>query len=300
MTIAEVEKSFIEQLKALYVANEARNMAWLTINHVCQISRSQFLLQKQEELSQEDQLSINHILDELQTGKPLQYVLGETEFYGLPFKVNPSVLIPRPETEELVDWILKTIEIQVGARESNVAFLKERARLLDIGTGSGCIPIVLKKNVPSASIFAMDISTLALEKAMENAALNEVDVQFIQDDIFNLHSKIQDLKFDMIVSNPPYVRLSEKSQMHNNVLDYEPHLALFVSDDDALSFYKQIVHFALTHLDDQGFLFFEINENLGQQMVELLTQTGFTDIELRKDLRGKDRMLKAVYKVSKV
>ena len=287
MTIAGVEKSFIEQLKPLYVANEARNMAWLTINHVCKISRSQFLIQKQETLSREDQISINQILNELKMGKPLQYVLGETEFYGLPFRVNPSVLIPRPETEELVDWILKTINPLSG-----------RVRLLDIGTGSGCIPIALKKNVPNASIFAVDISTVALETAVGNATLNGVDVQFIQDDILNLHSEIQDARFDVIVSNPPYVRLSEKSQMQANVLDHEPHLALFVPDDDALVFYDQIARFASTHLNDQGCLFFEINENFGQQMVTLLTQKGFTDIELRKDLRGKDRMLKAVYKAS--
>ncbi len=299
MTIAGVESSFIEHLNPLYVADEARNMAWLTINQVCKISRSQFLVKKQETLSQEEQISINQILNELKKGKPLQYVLGETEFYGLPFRVNPSVLIPRPETEELVDWILKTIKTHSSLRQTQRTKEEETVyippfKIIDIGTGSGCIPVVLKKNVPHASIFAVDVSTLALETAMDNAVLNGVKVQFIQDDILNLHSDIQNSKFDVIVSNPPYVRLSEQSQMHVNVLDHEPHLALFVPDDDALLFYDRIVHFASTHLNDQGCLFFEINESLGQQMIALLIKKGFTDIELRKDLRGKDRMIKAV------
>ena len=286
MTLAEVEKDFVEQLHLLYASDEAKNLAWLTIEHICKISKSQFWLQKQDyQLSDEQRDTIYNVLDQLKTAEPIQYILTETEFYGLPFRVNKSVLIPRPETEELVDWILKTVK-----KNPSIA---ENIHVLDIGTGSGCIPITLKSYLPQASLTAIDISRDALAVATSNAVRNRVDVTFIQDDILNPQSAIQQSSYGIIVSNPPYVLLSEKEQMHANVLDHEPHLALFVPDENALLFYKQIVAFASTHLNNQGLLFLEINENYGQAMIDLLTQNGFVDIELRKDLRGRDRMLKA-------
>lgn len=300
MTIEAQEKKIIEQLLPLYAMEEARSLACWVIMDVCRMNRSQLLIHKQSALSAEEVVCVDHILSELKTGKPIQYILSVTEFYGLKLHVDSSVLIPRPETEELVAWILSiTKSVSLGSYGSGVGapppLEKTRVRLLDIGTGSGCIPIALKKNLPNASVFAVDISASALMIARENAIYNEVEVQFIQDDILNPCSEILDQRYDVIVSNPPYVRLSEKSDMHVNVLDYEPHLALFVPDNNALLFYDQIADFALVHLNDQGFLFFEINERFGQQTIDLLVRKGFQEIELRKDIRGKDRMLKATY-----
>lgn len=300
MTIEAQEKKIIEQLLPLYAMEEARSLACWVIMDVCRMNRSQLLIHKQSALSAEEVVCVDHILSELKTGKPIQYILSVTEFYGLKLHVDSSVLIPRPETEELVAWILSiTKSVSLGSYGSGVGapppLEKTRVRLLDIGTGSGCIPIALKKNLPNASVFAVDISASALMIARENAICNQVEVQFIQDDILNPCSEILDQRYDVIVSNPPYVRLSEKSDMHVNVLDYEPHLALFVPDNNALLFYDQIADFALVHLNDQGFLFFEINERFGQQTIDLLVRKGFQEIELRKDIRGKDRMLKATY-----
>jgi release factor glutamine methyltransferase len=300
MTIEAQEKKIIEQLLPLYAMEEARSLACWVIMDVCRMNRSQLLIHKQSALSAEEVVCVDHILSELKTGKPIQYILSVTEFYGLKLHVDSSVLIPRPETEELVAWILSiTKSVSLGSYGSGVGapppLEKTRVRLLDIGTGSGCIPIALKKNLPNASVFAVDISASALMVARENAICNQVEVQFIQDDILNPCSEILDQRYDVIVSNPPYVRLSEKSDMHVNVLDYEPHLALFVPDNNALLFYDQIADFALVHLNDQGFLFFEINERFGQQTIDLLVRKGFQEIELRKDIRGKDRMLKATY-----
>lgn len=285
MTLAEVEKYFVDQLITLYPAEECKYLAWLTVNYVCKIDRATFLLQKQNSLSDDQQRNIYKILDELKTAKPLQYILGETVFYGLTYKVSSSVLIPRPETEELVDWILKTVK--------EIAKTESALNIIDIGTGSGCIPITLKKHLLHASVVGVDVSALALEVANQNALLNKVAVKFISDDILNSSSEINRTVYDIVVSNPPYVRASEAKLMHANVINYEPQIALFVSDEDPLLFYKQIADFALSHLKDGGYLFFEINEGLGLEMIDLLTTRGFRTVELRKDLRGKDRMIKA-------
>jgi release factor glutamine methyltransferase len=228
------------------------------------------------------------IISELKTEKPIQYITGEAWFYGLRFEVNENTLIPRPETEELVEWIVK------GLKEKG----KEQ-RVLDIGTGSGCIPIALKKEIPNAAVFAIDISEKALEMARKNALDNQVEVNFIQQDILQSStlqlSKSSNLLFDVIVSNPPYVRNLEKQEIKRNVLDYEPHLALFVDDLDALLFYRKIAQLAWKSLAPNGKLFFEINQYLGKETVELLEQLGFKNIELRKDFMGNDRMICAAF-----
>ncbi|MEO8796210.1 MAG: peptide chain release factor N(5)-glutamine methyltransferase, partial [Daejeonella sp.] len=248
------------------------------------INRSEYLSQKNEPVDMMVETSLISILDELKTGKPLQYILGETEFYDLPFKVNPSVLIPRPETEELVDWIIKDL----------LSRKQTKPEILDIGTGSGCIPIALKKNIPEAKVSAIDISGAALETAIKNSVLNKVEVKFHLHDILNTESGFfNDSEFDIVVSNPPYVTLSEKNLMHQNVLEHEPHLALFVDDNDPLIFYKAITKFASAHLKKDGVLYLEINENLGGETVSLLKGFGFKNVELRKDLPGKDRMIRA-------
>jgi release factor glutamine methyltransferase len=228
------------------------------------------------------------ILKSLKTGKPLQYVIGETEFYGLTFKVNPSVLIPRPETEELVEWILSDI------RKSEIS--PEEIKIIDIGTGSGCIPISLKINLPDAKLYAVDVSLEALEVSRQNSALNNASIYYVQDDILNPTSEeLKNERFEIIVSNPPYVLEAEKPKILPNVLDHEPHLALFVPNDDPLIFYKAIADFAIKNSDINVALYLEINENLGEETVKLLEQKGFNNIELRKDLSGKDRMIRSHY-----
>ena len=207
-------------------------------------------------------------------------MLGKTSFYGLDFEVNPAVLIPRPETEELVDWIIKS---NVAAQASKII------KILDIGTGSGCIAISLAKNIPDAQVFAIDVSAEALATAQKNAEINKVQVTFINKNI--LETTDLEQQFDIIVSNPPYVRNLEKEEIKKNVLDNEPHLALFVQDNDALIFYRKIAELAQENLSENGQLFFEINQYLGQEMMELLEEMNFKNIELRKDIYGNYRML---------
>ncbi len=285
MTFREAERIFTDSLEPVYDRREAASLAWLSISHICKIERAEYLNLKDKDIPSDKYESLLEILDELKTGKPLQYVIGETEFYGLTFKVNPSALIPRPETEELVDWILSDL----GKSKTSIEGLK----IIDIGTGSGCIPISLKKNLPEAQLYALDISPEALGVSKQNAAFNQTMVNFIQADILNLlNEQLTDEKFGIIVSNPPYVTDSEKQQMLPNVLEHEPHLALFVPDNDPLIFYKAIADFTLKHSDTNGSLYLEINENLGEETVQLLKHMGFKNIELRKDLSGKDRMIR--------
>jgi len=290
-TIKDVFAVFKQGLGGVYDANETEALTLMVINETSGLSKAQIKAFPEKEISIEQSESLNTILIRLQIGEPVQYILGHAEFYGLPFKVNPSVLIPRPETEELVEWVLTSVD-RSSLTNSNI---------LDIGTGSGCIAISLKKNLPNASVSAIDISTGALKTAKQNADLNEVKIDFIHDDILNSKFKIQNSKisgennqrFEVIVSNPPYVTLHDKTQMHTNVTDFEPHSALFVPKDDPLIFYKAIVDFALNNLTANGLLFLEINESLGKETVRLLQIKGFKDIELRKDMSGRDRMVKA-------
>ncbi|HEY9000594.1 MAG TPA: peptide chain release factor N(5)-glutamine methyltransferase [Mucilaginibacter sp.] len=290
-TVKQVSAEFADQLSTIYDANEVNSLCMMVLENVVNISSAQIKAFPETEISTPDSERITNILTRLATGEPIQYILGYTEFYGLTFKVNPSVLIPRPETEELVDWMIKSWQLAVGSWQPPF-------NILDIGTGSGCIPISLKKNLPDAQVSAIDISSEALQTAKENAELNKVNVNFIRADILNLKSEIENPKFEIIISNPPYVTLEDKKQMHTNVTDFEPHAALFVPEDDPLIFYKAIADFASTHLEKGGLLFFEINESYGKQIIELLSSKKFTNIELRKDMSGKDRMIKAAYSSS--
>jgi len=309
ITIKDVFEDY-KQLNKVYDANEVESLTLLTISQVTNLSKASIKAFPERELNDQQAQKLKSIVSELVTGKPIQYVLGVTEFYGLPFKVNPSVLIPRPETEELVEWILAVCSGQfavnseqfaVGSSQSSIGSRQFAGNILDIGTGSGCIAISLKKNLPQAQVSAIDISEGALQTAKENADLNEVHVQFIQADILDVptahhsplttHDSPQLTTHQIIVSNPPYVTLDDKKQMHTNVTDFEPHTALFVPENDPLVFYKAIADFALNNLTPGGYLFFEINESLGQETVELLRDKSFTDIELRKDMSGRDRMI---------
>lgn len=283
-TVKDVFAEYRTQLKALYDVQEADVIALTVLKEVTNQTGAYLKAFPEYQLAEERQGKMKAILKELSTGKPLQYALGHTEFYGLPFKVNPSVLIPRPETEELVEWVLKS-----DLPQTDIS-------ILDIGTGSGCIAISLKKNLPNATVWAIDISADALETAKENAKLNEVEVNFIEADVLNLtyNSQLTTHSYNIIISNPPYVTPSDKDLMHTNVTDFEPHTALFVPQDDPLLFYKAIADLAAEKLVKGGLLFFEINESYGNKTAEMLRAKLFTDIELRKDLSGRDRMVKAV------
>ncbi len=283
-TIKDVFSTFKQSLGTLYDTSEIEALTLMTISEITELSKAMIKAFPEQEITLQQHEKLNNILTRLQTGEPIQYILGHTEFYGLTFKVNPSVLIPRPETEELVEWVLNS---KVESQKSKVS------NILDIGTGSGCIAISLKKNFPTAQVSAIDISTEALQTAKQNAELNEVDINFIHADILNINSEIEIPKSEIIISNPPYVTLHDKTQMHTNVTDFEPHTALFVPENDPLIFYKAIADFAIDNLAPKGLLFFEINESLGKETVEMLESKGFKDIELRKDMSGRDRMVRA-------
>ena len=291
ITIKDVFEDY-KQLNNVYENQEIEAIALLVINHVTQLSKASIKAFPEREINNDQAEKIKDTLIRLKTGEPVQYILGATEFYGLPFRVNPSVLIPRPETEELVEWILSS----VGERQKVKGERTERftESILDIGTGSGCIAISLKKNLCGAKVSAIDISDSALQTAQRNAELNTVDVNFIYADILNIKSEIAIPNSEIIVSNPPYVTLEDKKEMHSNVTNFEPHSALFVPEHNPLIFYKAIADFALINLIPGGCLFFEINENYGQETVDLLQDKGFNNIELRKDMSGRNRMIKAI------
>ena len=286
MTFIQLEKEFIDALSTIYDSQEAKSLTWLSINAASKLERAKYLSMRDEEIPAADLEKLFEILEQLKIGLPLQYILGETEFYDLKFKVNPSVLIPRPETEELVDWALITIREMKGETEV--------LKIVDLGTGSGCIPISIKKYIPLADISAIDISKEALNTAKQNAENNNTEIKFLENDILNPTSQeLINNQYDLIISNPPYVTDSEKLEMHQNVLNHEPHSALFVPDNEALKFYIAIADFAFNHLNKNGFLFLEINENFAKETGKILTKKGFKSVEIRQDMYGKDRMIKA-------
>lgn len=274
-TIQYIEK----ELADLYPKSEMQGFIRIIFEYVCGFDYTGLLLHKNEKLNVAHRKEIEKIVTRLKQFEPIQYILGETEFFGLKLKVKPGVLIPRPETEELVEWMTETT-------------WPANPKILDVGTGSGCIALALKNKLPHAEISAVDFSEEALQTANENAALNDLDVEFIHSDILQW-TKTNWPLFDGIVSNPPYVRELEKKEMQANVLKYEPETALFVPDDDPLIFYHQIGHFAQRYLKTKGKLFFEINETMGEQIVHFLEHKGFKNVELEKDLHGKNRMIKA-------
>ena len=284
MKLTNYKSKFLQELSPIYDEMETASFFYLIMEHLHQLKRIDLALNPETEISESDVEKWSAILSALKIEKPIQYLLGKTEFYGLKFKVNENVLIPRPETEELVYLIID---------ESQKAKV-ESLKILDIGTGSGCIAISLAKNIPNAEVFAIDISKEALETAKENAKINEVKVNFIQQNILQINDLTFDLElstFDVIVSNPPYVRMLEKEEIKPNVLEYEPHLALFVEDNDALLFYRKIAQLAKENLSEDGKLYFEINQYLGKETVQLLVDLGFKNIELIKDIYDNDRIV---------
>jgi len=275
---------FIQQLLTCYEVDESEAIANNVFEELYMMKKHHiYILEK--EIDEEEVSQLNSILERLLKHEPVQYILGVVDFFGLRFKVDKNVLIPRRETEELVDLVIKEAR-NWGLNES------EEINVLDIGTGSGCIAISLKKNLPNVYVTALDISREALNVVKGNAHFNKVNIEIIEGDILTSTFNIQPSKFDVIVSNPPYVTIEEKVDMLKNVLEYEPHLALFVTNNDPLQFYRAIAFFAKNHLKSKGQLFFEINEQFGNDIKEMLTQSGFSNIDIIKDMQGKERIIK--------
>ena len=285
MTLQELKSKFLIEISELYPKEEILSFFFLLVHHKLKLSRADLAIRPNQIVENSELTFFLNAINQLKDEEPIQYIIGETEFYGLPFTVDSNVLIPRPETEELVDWILNEFRIQ-----------NSELRIIDIGTGSGCIAISLAKHLPKAMVYAVDISKQALQIAKKNANHNNVNIHLIKLDILKpnvIQGIDKDLKFDIIVSNPPYVRESEKHEIQKNVLQNEPHQALFVEDANPLIYYDKITDFAKLHLTTNGVLFLEINQYLGKEMVTLLQQKKFKNIELRKDIFGNDRMVKA-------
>ena len=284
MTIKKYRQYFINSLEDLYSIEELQSIFYLLAEKLLHLSRIDITLQLDNTLTSDEEINFNQAIDRLKIYEPVQYILGETEFFGYPFLVNKQVLIPRPETEELVSWIIEDVD-------------KKETTILDIGTGSGCIAISLAKKLNNAVVSAIDISNKAIEVAKKNALINNVNVEYSSVDVLNFEDKLvlQDKwisKFDIIVSNPPYVRMQEKKLMQLNVIDHEPDIALFVEDDDPLLFYRRISELSRQYLKHNGTLYLEINEYLGVEMEKMLNEAGFKHVELKKDMFGKNRMIK--------
>lgn len=279
MTIKDYRSYFKSKLEGIYPDEEIGSFFYLLTEKFLKLKRVQVALELHRKLTSEETSIFENALQQLKKEVPIQYIIGETEFFGLTLMVNPFVLIPRPETEELVAWIIK-----------DYVDSKQPFTVLDIGTGSGCIAISLAKHLPNARVTAIDISIPALETAKENAARKNVNVLFLEKDILALNELKP--RFDVIVSNPPYVTTSEKEKMYPNVLLHEPKNALFVSDEEPLLFYSKIADLAKTNLNASGSLYFEINEVYGTEVVKMLVENGFENVVLKKDFYGKDRMVK--------
>jgi release factor glutamine methyltransferase len=283
MSIQSAFQDLVNTLTPQYDAREAASIARWLFDDYFNVKANQ----PNDELLFDSLLSTDFesIKKRLVNGEPIQYITGFSWFYGLKLKVNPNVLIPRPETEELVEWVLAT----AGKRQG--------VKVLDIGTGSGCIPVTLKVKNPNLDVSAVDISEGALITASRNAFRHNADIDFKTIDILNENTWTELAQFDIIVSNPPYIPNTEKQLMERNVLAFEPELALFVEDDNALIFYEKIAKFAQKHLNTEGSLsslFFECNQYNALEVVAMLQKIGFKDVELRQDMSGNDRMIRAV------
>ena len=292
MTIKQYREHFNESLKHLYPTSEIDSFFFLILEEYMDLKRIDVVLKSDFYLDKKSLNLMQIATKQLEQEIPIQYIIGKTEFFGLPFNVNKEVLIPRPETEELVEQVLNEISlIKTCKTSTDLASKEKQFKILDIGTGSGCIAISLKKQLPSSEISAMDVSDKALRVANKNALLNQVDINFIHQDI--LKTTNLDKLYNVIVSNPPYVRELEKKEIKNNVLNNEPHLALFVDNKNPLLFYNKIAELAKKFLTKNGQLHIEINQYLGKETIKLLAEKGFKNIQLKKDIFGNDRIVTA-------
>jgi len=277
--IGDIRSHYKRKLCEIYEEKEADNMLFMILMEFTGLNKAGILINHEQGVSESELLKIHFAVKDLLKEKPIQYVLGKTEFYGLPFVVNSKVLIPRPETEEIVALVIEELK------------LNPNQNVLDIGTGSGCIAITIKKNIPEARVVALDVSDFAIEVAQLNAEINEVEIGFTQLDMLFPEKWNVKYSYDVIVSNPPYVRKSEKKLMKKNVLDYEPELALFVEDDDPLIFYKAIAEFGQKHLNIGGKLFCEINQYLSEETMQLFEKQGYANVQVKNDMSGNPRVI---------
>lgn len=271
-----------KELDGIYQAEEIESLIFLIFEALKGYSRTRFLLARDELLTPEELEEVGKIVARLKKNEPIQYILGTSEFFGLSFYTVPGVLIPRPETEELVQWIISENQLQ-------------EPTILDIGSGSGCIAVSLKKNITRAMVLACDVSPVCLATSRRNAELNNCSISILEYDILLGTPEFAFPEFDIIVSNPPYIRETERIRMEKNVLEYEPELALFVPDEDPLLFYERIANFACGHLKAGGQLYFEINEAMGEACLNMLINKGFSAVQLKTDIHGKDRMIRSVF-----
>jgi release factor glutamine methyltransferase len=278
-TIGKIIKTFYNNLKEIYPETEIKAISEMVFEHFLKFSKSDLILKSDQILEDEIISKIDQVVTRLQKHEPIQYILGYAHFYNCLFNVNKNVLIPRQETEELVDWIISECK--------NIPNLK----ILDIGTGSGCIAISLAVNITDSEVHAIDFSWEALEVARKNAIENSTAIFFHEEDILKPSKTLKTQHYDIIVSNPPYVMNSEKEKMQKNVLDFEPEIALFVEDNNPLLFYKAIINYSKSNLKSGGILYFEINETLGEDVTQLFQNSGFERITLKKDINGKNRMI---------
>ncbi len=286
MQLKEIKNIFHKELDDSYPKEEVDSFFYMLIEHYLGLERFVLAVQPNLVVTKEEEQPLFEALSQLRLHRPIQYIIGKSHFMDMDFSVDENVLIPRPETEGLVRWIVE----EVGPIEDAVQ--DKRHTILDIGSGSGCIAVSLAKNLPNYEVHALDISLEALQVARKNAKANKVEVTFIEIDILDLEDSA--VKYNIIVSNPPYVRKQEKKKMHKNVTDHEPGLALFVSDENPLKFYEAIARFAKKNLKEKGSLYLEINQYLAKETEQLLRNHNFSEIELRKDMFGNDRMMKGV------
>ncbi|MDD5571752.1 MAG: peptide chain release factor N(5)-glutamine methyltransferase [Bacteroidales bacterium] len=282
LTIQYQFNNLVKALERLYPMIEAESIAYAVIEHVLNYSKFRYAELRQEMFPKNKLEEWNKILTRLLIGEPVQYITGSTQFYGLNFKLTPAVLIPRPETEEMTDLILK---------ENSQNLLK----ILDIGTGSGCIAVSLKNNRKNWNVSATDISKEVIEIAHENAINNDTKIHFYIDDIFNSNVFKETQRFDIIVSNPPYIPLSEKRNMHKNVTDFEPHIALFVPDENPVKYYKALVDFSNLHLDKKGKIYMEVHESYANEVRKVFIESGFQKTEIIPDINKKPRIVKSAF-----
>ena len=298
MKMQEAEQWLRKELLPLYGEGEATAMTNMIMEHLTGLERPARMNQKDEPLNVHQLHHLTEINQRIHQHEPVQYIIGENWFAGMKLYVDKSVLIPRPETEELVQWIIQDVKaagIDVFQNKEDEADKTNTLKILDVGTGSGCIALALKKQMPKAEVWGCDISEEALNVARRNGSDLDIRVDFQGVDFLDRDQQKFLPTVDIIVSNPPYVPMKDRDTMHNNVKDHEPSLALFVSDDDPLVFYKALAEFGKHRLHNNGSIYCEVYENLGDEVVQLFRYHGYNPIELRKDMQGKNRMVKAVY-----
>jgi release factor glutamine methyltransferase len=297
MKLGEAEKYIRQKLTGIYEPNECANITLLVLEDCTGFSGTEIVMNKEQEITGEQAHRIDRHLQRLHQHEPIQYVMQKSWFYGMELYVDKNVLIPRPETEELVDWIVKDVKaagMDVFEKKITDADVTGQLKILDIGTGSGCIALALKKTMPKAEVWGCDVSEEALNVARRNGSGLDIRVDFQGIDFLEAAQQRLLPTVDIIVSNPPYIPIHEKDSMHSNVVDHEPHAALFVPNNNALLFYEAIARFAKKRLYKKGTIYLEIHENLGEDVIALFKREGYPTVELKKDMQGKDRMVKIV------